>query len=363
VDYDVTKTDRLSAKYYYQTDPVSKPFGYSQTAGFPLSQNNGAQVFALDNTITVGSKINWEQRLGFDRMGSYSFYNQTLAADPSLGADYGISISAPGAPNALPGLDLAEFATKSTLSSGLTVGPYSAFVNLGYYQNRINPSTNVIFSIGKHTIVAGGGYSYTQLNIENNRNGHAEVKTKTFESFLEGQVQSSNVLESIDPTSHRNNSDRYYRSNEIAGYVQDKWQAMSNLSITAGVRYDYHGGLTEKYGNMFNFDPSRYNVTGTVATGFDVVDAGFVIAGNNKQDPTPGTTDSTLTGRQWGISPRVGFAYSPKAFGGKIVINGGAGMYYDRVRCDRVCSPDKLRGGQRQNARQPNWKRNRESDL
>ncbi len=31
VDYDVTKTDRLSAKYYYQNDPVNKPYGFSQT--------------------------------------------------------------------------------------------------------------------------------------------------------------------------------------------------------------------------------------------------------------------------------------------------------------------------------------------
>ena len=45
--------------------------------------------------------------------------------------------------------------------------------------------------------------------------------------------------------------------------MQDKWQALSNLSITAGVRYDYHGGMTEKYGDMFNFDPALYNVTGT----------------------------------------------------------------------------------------------------
>ncbi len=233
-------------------------------------------------------------------------------------------------PDTLPGLDLVQFATKGSFSPSLTVGPYSAFVNLGYYQNRINPSTNVIFSLGKHTIVAGGGYSYTQLDIENNRGGHGEIKTKTFETFLTGAAQSSNVLESIDPVSGRNNSNRYYRSNEIAGYVQDKWQALPELSITAGVRYDYHGGLTEKYGNMFNFDPSRYDVTGTVASGFDVVDAGFVIAGNNKYNPTQGTTNSTLTGRQWGISPRLGFAYSPKVLGGKVVISGGAGMYYDR---------------------------------
>jgi hypothetical protein len=331
VDWDVTKTDRLSLKYYYQTDPVNKPYGFSETGGFPVTQNNGAQVFAIDNTITIGSKLNWEQRLGFDRMGSYSFYKQTLAGDPNLGPTYGIGTGLQGyTPNQLPGLDLLAFASNEVDSPGVSVGPDSAFVNLGFYQNRINPSTNVIFSLGKHTIVAGGGYSYTQLNIENNRQGIAQIKAKNFETFLEDQAKSSTVLESTDPVSGRNNADRYYRSNEIAGYVQDKWQALTNLSITAGVRYDYHGGLTEKYGNMFNFDPNAYAVSGSSTTGFDVTNSGFVIAGNNKYDPTPGTSDSTLTGRQWGVSPRVGFAYSPKKFNNKIVINGGAGVYYDR---------------------------------
>ena len=336
VDYDVTSTDRLSAKYYYQTDPVNKPYGFSETGGFPVTQNNGAQVFALDNTITIGAKINWEQRLGFDRMDSYSFYRQTLPADPSLGANYGVgSGGVPGeyAPG-LQGLDLVEFAYDNPDSPSLTTGPDSAFVNTGYYQNRINPSTNVIFALGKHTIVAGGGYSYKQLNIENDRQGISQIKTKNFETFLEDESKSSAILESdcVAPqcSTPRNNANRYYRSNEIAGYVQDKWQALPNLSITLGVRYDYHGGLTEKYGNMFNFDPSAYDVTGTSTTGFNVENAGFVIAGNNKYHPTPGTSNSTLTGRQWGISPRLGFAYTPKALSNKIVINGGAGMYYDR---------------------------------
>ena len=334
VDWDVTKTDRFSVKYYYQNDPVNKPYGFSEAGGFPVTQENGAQVLALDNTITIGSRINWEQRLGFDRMGSYSFFTQTLPASSSLGATYGIGTGLTGyAPGVLPGLDLASFASDQVDSPGLTLGPDSAFVNLGYFQNRINPSTNVIFSLGNHTIVAGGGFSYTQLNIENDRQGIADVETKNFNDFLQDESYKSDVLESIDTTSGqtpRNLANRYYRSNEIAGYVQDKWQALPNLSITAGVRYDYHGGLKEKYGNMFNFDPSLYNVTGTVASGFDVTNAGFVIAGNNPYDATPGTSDSTLTGRQWGVSPRVGFAYSPKRFNNKLVINGGAGMYYDR---------------------------------
>ncbi len=330
VDYDVTKTDRLSVKYYYQNDPVHKPYGFSSTGGFPVTQKNGAQVFAVDNTITIGSRINWEQRLGFDRMGSYTFYNQTLAADPVLGENYGIGAggSAGEYTSLMSGLDIKEFALNNSAAPSESVGPYTAFANTGFYQNRLNPSTNVIFSLGNHTIVAGGGYSYTQLNIENDQQGIAQIQSSNFEDFLEGAVHKSAVLESN--ANGRNNSNRYYRSNEIAGYVQDKWQALPNLSITAGVRYDYHGGLTEKYGNMFNFDPSLYDVTGTSTTGFTVNNAGFVIAGNNKFDPTPGTSDSTLTGRQWGVSPRVGFAFSPKRFNNKVVINGGAGMYFDR---------------------------------
>jgi hypothetical protein len=329
VDFDVSKTDRLSVKYYYQNAPVSKPYDYSQTGGFPVTQNNGSQVAAIDNTISIGPRLNWEQRLGFVRMGSYGFYNQTLTnagGDPNFGIGAGQTGYAAG----LPGLLIESMGSSDNQSAGLKVGPYSSFANMGYYQNRLNPSTNVIFTAGKHTIVAGGGYSYTQLNITNNRTGIAQVTFSTFEKFLAGKVHGSSVLESIDPASKRNNADRYYRSNELSGYVQDKWQALTNLSVTAGIRYDYHGGLTEKYGDMFNFDPSLYDVSGDTTNGFVVKNAGFVIAHNNKYNPTPGVSASTLSGQQWGISPRLGFAWSPRKYHGNVVVSGGGGMYFDR---------------------------------
>jgi len=354
LDYDVSKTDRLSFKYFYQNNPLTKPYGYSSLGGFPTTTANTAQVGAIDNTISIGSRLNWEQRLGYVRMGTYSYYNQTLTntSDPTAGNNFGIGSSTSSGyllPGILPGLSLGEFATKATVGvPTIYAGPESAFVDTGYHQNRLNPSTNVIFTLGKHTIVAGGGYSYTQLNLTNNRTGHAEVGTQTFETFLAGTAYTSgsktNVLDSIDPTTGKNNADRYYRSNEFDGYLQDKWQAMPNLSITAGVRYDYHGGLTEKYGNIFNFNPANYNVTGTATPGvagtanggsFTVIDSGFVVAPNNKEltGTIPGdiaSSNSTLSGRQWGVSPRVGFAWSPERDGGKLVISGGAGLYYDR---------------------------------
>ena len=330
LDYDATKNDRVSAKYFYQNAPVTRPFGFSETAGFPITQHNGTQVFSLDNTIAIGQRLNWEQRLGFVRMGSFSNYVQNLAGG-NLGVGGGQTTGLDT--SVLPGLEINNFGYYDQYSPTLNIGPAGvpgSFVDMGYYQNRLNPSTNVIFTAGKHTIVAGGGYSYTQLNITNNRTGHADVVVNGFDSFLQGNVRKSTVLESIDPVTHRNNADRYYRTNEISGYVQDKWQMQSNLSITAGVRYDYHGGMTEKYGDMFNFNPALYSVTGTSMTGFNVANSGFVIAGNNKQHPTSGVSASTLNGRQWGISPRIGFAWSPTRFHNNLVISGGGGLYYDR---------------------------------
>ncbi len=343
LDYDLAKTDRLSFKYNYQNDPVTKPYGYfSKVGGFPANTQNIAQVGAIDNTSTIGPRINLEERLGYIRMGTYSTYNQTVINGSGSGPTFGITNLVPGALALLPNFYIPEFETSASGTPGLDLGPNSTFENTGYYQNRLDPSGNMIFTIGQHTIVAGGSYSYTQLNIQNKRNGLMSVDPTNLETFLEGQVHSSSVLETLGANG-QNLANRYYRTNEGSSYVQDKWQAVSSLSITAGVRWDYHGGMTEKYGNFFNFDPNAYNVTGTDpgvgGTGFTVVNDGLVVAGNNPTAPTPGVSASTLSGRQWGFSPRVGFAWSPKAFANKIVIRGGGGMYYDRGELFTYLSP------------------------
>jgi hypothetical protein len=343
LDYDVTKTDRMSFKYYYQNDPVTKPYGFkSQVGGFPSDTMNTSQVGALDNTISIGQRLNWEQRLGYIRMGTYTTYNQTVNNTSGTGPTFGMANPVPGAPMVMDSIYVPEFATNASGTPSLSMGPSSTFVNTGYYQNRLAPSTNVIFTIGQHTIVAGGSYSYTQLNVENNRNGLIGADATNLETFLEGQIKTSSVLETLGANGN-NLANRYYRTNEGASYVQDKWQAMTNLSITLGVRWDYHGGMTEKYGNFFNFDPNAYNVTGTDpgvgGAGFTVINDGLVVAGNNPTAPTAGVSASTLSGRQWGLSPRLGFAYAPPSNHGMVVIRGGMGIYYDRGELFTYLSP------------------------
>ena len=131
------------------------------------------------------------------------------------------------------------------------------------------------------------------------------------------------------------NASRYYRSNQLGTFIQDKFQVTPRLSLTAGLRYDWDGGLTEKYGRIFNFDPSLYNYN----VSSDVIEnPGLIIAGNNANG-TRGVSPTTLTGRQWGIAPRVGAAWQPAFLHDKVVIRTGAGIYYDRGELFSYFSP------------------------
>ena len=267
------------------------------------------KIPARTNAITIGSRINWQQTFGFSRQKVYQDFETQLG-----GGTYGINF--PDSSGQFPAVTISRSQFYST-SHSLTLGPNNALADAGYFQNRWAPNSTVIVTLGKHNLSAGGNFDYTQLNVRNRRDGLGSVTSANFVAFVEGKVSSSNLL--------TGDTNRYYRANDGGAFVQDQWKLLPNLSITAGVRWDYDGGFTEKYGNLFNFNPSLYSATTTA-----VSNDGFVVAGNNAQDPSAGTSNSTLTGRQWGIGPRIGFAYTPAQNSNRVVFHGGAGIYYDR---------------------------------
>jgi hypothetical protein len=65
---------------------------------------------------------------------------------------------------------------------------------------------------------------------------------------------------------------------------------------------------------------------------------GVIVAGNNANG-TPGVSNTTLTGGNGVLLPRIGVAWSPKMFNGKVVVRAGWGMYYDRGELFSYLSP------------------------
>ena len=220
----------------------------------------------------------------------------------------------------------------------LNIGPNAEgqASNTGVFQNRLAPSGNAIWMLGKHTLSFGANYTYTQLNTIDKRTGTGTIATDDFSQMMQGFVHPAvRRPASTSPRSCRATPAATTAPTSSALYVQDKFQITPTLSLTAGVRYDWDGGLTEKYGRIFNFDPKVYSYSVASDT---INNPGFIIAGNNANG-TKGVSNTTLTGRQWGIGPRVGAAWQPEMFHSKVVVRAGGGMYYDRGELFSYFSP------------------------
>jgi hypothetical protein len=346
LDYNATAKDTLSLKYFYQHDPTVAPYSYSSVPGFTEHLDSGAQVLSFTNTWIARSNLSTTETLGVLREKNWADNDQAFGPSSIPGSKDGTvpngSINVFGS-SYFPGISIYNVLGQYQpvgipIQAYLNIGPNaeSQSSNTGAFQNRLAPSGNAIWTLGKHTLSFGATYTYTQLNTIDHRTGTGTVATDDFSQFLQGYVTPGSSATGFYVTSYlQGNASRYYRSNQLGTYAQDKYQVTPTLSLTAGVRYDWDAGLTEKYGRIFNFDPSRYSYD----IGSDTIkDSGLIIAGNNKNG-TSGVSPTTLTGRQWGIGPRVGAAWQPGLFHSKVVVRTGAGIYYDRGELFTYLSP------------------------
>ena len=57
----------------------------------------------------------------------------------------------------------------------------------------------------------------------------------------------------IDCTAFAGSANRYYRSDTAGAFVNDNYKVRSNLTVTLGLRWDFDGPLSEKYGRLTGF--------------------------------------------------------------------------------------------------------------
>ena len=135
---------------------------------------------------------------------------------------------------------------------------------------------------------------------------------------------------------------RYYRADTLGTYINDNFKLRSNLTITAGLRWDIDGPLSEKYGKLTSFDPSKYSyvqctVGGVLADpGTNTCDSGSDVITSSGLLIASGGGDSLMKNHQWGLAPRIGIAWAPMS---KLTVRAGYGMYYDRGEFFSYLSP------------------------
>ncbi|KAA6463015.1 hypothetical protein DYQ86_06695 [Acidobacteria bacterium AB60] len=344
LDWNASAKDQIALKYYYQHDPSTSPYGTASVPGFAVHMDTGAQVASIANVQTLSPNLSVTETIGILREKAYNT-NEQPCKPGQTGTFCAAMTSAFG--SYFPGVTIVDALGDYGASRGLgqvplNIGPSAADQGpfTGVFQNRIEPSANAIWTKGKHSITFGGSWYYTQLNIRDQRTGKGMVATPDFATFAMNWVTPYSTNGFVGTNFLQGNANRYYRANTAGLYLQDKFQIRPNLSVTAGVRYDWNGGLTEKYGRIYNFDPKLY----TYSDGADTISSsGIIIAGNNPAakavNQGESVSDTTLTGRQWGMAPRLGFAWQPSMFHDKVVLRGGSGLYYDRGELYTYFSP------------------------
>ncbi|WP_263415956.1 carboxypeptidase regulatory-like domain-containing protein [Terriglobus albidus] len=114
------------------------------------------------------------------------------------------------------------------------------------------------------------------------------------------------------------NADKYLRQSVYNAYVNDDWRLSPELSINAGIRWEFGAPMTELKDRLVNLDLS--NDFTAAAPVLASAPAGTV---TGQRYP-----DSLLRPYRLGLEPRIGFAWHPNT-GTSMVVRGGYGINYD----------------------------------
>jgi trimeric autotransporter adhesin len=294
---------------------------------FQSTRASEANLFGfVDKTDTLGinTNINWSHR--FNRRlfmyGSYRFSRLRTQIAPyfenrqNISGDAGISGNNQDPTNWGP--------PALTFSSGITplMDQQSAF-----NRNRTDGfSGSVGLYRGRHNFTVGGDLRKQQFNDFYQQDPRG---TFTFtgaasqgisNGFTTGGSDLADFLIGVPDTSSIafGNADKYLRQTVYAAYFTDDWRIQSNLTINAGLRWEYGAPITEIYGRLVNLD---------VVPGFTAV---APVLGSDPIGPRTGNhyPSSLIRPDKRGFEPRVGISWRPIP-ASTIVVRAGYGIYDD----------------------------------
>jgi hypothetical protein len=181
---------------------------------------------------------------------------------------------------------------------------------------------------GNHSVTFGGEYRRQQINLISQQNPRGSF-TFTGASTLgpsPGMMISgarndfAGFLLGIPDTVAIafGNADKYLRSSVYNMYVADDWRMKPNLTLNAGIRWDYASPITELRGRLVNLD---------ISPGFS---AAAPVVANNPVGPLTGSIypDSLIRPDRLAFQPRIGIAWKPLN-ASSMLVRGGYGIYYN----------------------------------
>src|ERR1700722_13305339 len=336
-DYIINPKNTLAMRFLYSTDPrtaqFNTPIGGALPGAPEVQQFSNTNAVLKLTTLLSNTLVN-ELRGSFQRLFS------KLADDlPAGWTPQNLGI-APIVPSQTQGPAM------SFLINGFGAGGFlePAFSPTNQYQFQ----DQISWSHGRHTIRAGAEVEKAEWNLDFAGLERGWLFFGSFTNLLAANnpgniYQCLFCVASGPPAS--GGIIHAYRETNMNAFVQDDWKVSAKLTLNMGVRWEYDGTFGEKYANLTNTWLSQLAPNSQVPTSAQSLPAhfaGWVTAGNylaHYPAAPPGVLVNTSgTGAIQdhpplsNLGPRLGFAYQVNS---KLVIRGGAGLFYDRIGADR----------------------------
>jgi hypothetical protein len=316
-----TRLGQISSYYFFDNYRLDNPYpgqqGGASIPGFDALNFGRAQFVSLSDVKAFGNTTVNEFHAGFLRYAN-------VIGLPRGGL--GVSLAQQGFVTSSGG---PSFTVQAPQLEGVENIVFPSFVmgvpitNEMQINNTVYLSNVVSKVVRSHTLKYGVQFHTDQVNEHPNAtfNGTFNIAgTETgsaFADFLIG-VPSNFTQSSGEP---------FYLRDRYAGlFVQDSWRMRSDLTINAGLRWDYIMPFWEKYNKIQTIIPGRQSVL------YPNAPEDLVVPGD------PGIPSTISRSKPDNFAPRIGVAYAPtfdngilkKIFGnsGKSSIRASYGMFY-----------------------------------
>ncbi len=313
VDYRLNQNNSISARYAFgqsnQQFPLGSLGGYgsgSRLANFEQISPTRVQVVSVNWLTTFSpTKIN-EVRFGYSR-----FRTSFNSADATPGNPNFIDPSALGLDMGTSHAGLPEIDFNGDLEN---LGATAYSVPRGRLSETFQILDNFTWIQGRNTYKFGGEFHRYDVQSFNDNLERGLLDVNTCFSLEDGSCPSlSNdpivnelanfYIGNIYAVGNSGNTERFTYNNNLGFFVQDEIRVRPNLTITAGLRWEYISPLYEKHNLLSNFDSS----------------------GNLVQVGSP-TLPLVYHRDLNNLGPRLGISWSPL---GSTVIRAAYGIYYD----------------------------------
>lgn len=297
IDHSFNDKNLLTGRYFFGTSDQSFPLaiqGGNVLPGYNTVTPTDVHLVSISYLkIFSPTRIN-EARFGYNNF-KQGFFAEDGDFDPrTIGLNTGVTNPRDFG---LPFIRIRNDAIGSIASIGanLSVPRARTDVNLHFIDN-------FSFKFKGHDLKVGYEFRRTDVDAFFDAGYRGRLDFDSLADFLTGTLSGGR--------SARGESQRQTFQTSHAFYLQDTRRINRNLTINAGIRWDYFGVLGEKNNLLSNFDLTR----------------GLVMVGTNGLDK--------LYNADWNnFTPRVGFAWDVTGKG-KTVVRAGWGLFNDAFSQD-----------------------------